>query len=377
MSQFHERYGLTPIINACGKMTHLGAAAVPPEVTSRVMEVMSEFVDMPALLQVADEAIADATGAEGGTVTHCAAAGITVTCAGAMTGDDLGKVLSLPDTTGMKNEVIIQKGHAVNFGAPITQMIRMTGATAVEFGEVNRALPDHMARAITANTAAAVFVLSHHTVQHNQLSFAEFVDIAASHGVPVIVDGAAEAFLARELLEQGAAAVVFSDQKHLNGFTAGVVAGSRALIDATARQGMGLGRAMKPTKEGIVSVIATMEWLRTFDRDAYAADMDAKSDSVVAAMAAIPGVAAIAEPDITGNPQTRAKIIVDPDVAGTTAETVCEALKAGTPSIHPRAHHVDEGFFYIDPVELRLSEVPTVIARLQEILESAKIPAGV
>ena len=51
MSQFHERYGLTPIINACGKMTHLGAAAVPPEVTSRVMEVMSEFVDMPALLK--------------------------------------------------------------------------------------------------------------------------------------------------------------------------------------------------------------------------------------------------------------------------------------------------------------------------------------
>ena len=134
---------------------------------------------------------------------------------------------------------------------------------------------------------------------------------------------------------------------------------------------------MKPTKEGIVSVIATMEWLRTFDRDAYAADMDAKSDSVVAAMAAIPGVAAIAEPDITGNPQTRAKIIVDPEVAGTTAEAVCEALKAGTPSIHPRAHHVDEGFFYIDPIELRLSEVPTVIARLQEILESAKIPAGV
>ena len=178
MSKFHERYGLTPIINACGKMTHLGAAAVPPEVTSRVLEAMSEFIDMPEFLKVASEAIADATGAEAGTVTHCAAAGITVSCAGAMTGDDLGKVLSLPDTTGMKNEVIIQKGHAVNFGAPVTQMIRMTGATAVEFGETNRALPEHMARAINANTAAAVFVLSHHTVQHNQLSFAEFVAVA-------------------------------------------------------------------------------------------------------------------------------------------------------------------------------------------------------
>ncbi len=377
MARFHERYGLTPIINACGKMTHLGAAAVPPEITERVLEVMSEFVEMPDLLRVADAAIADATGAEGGTVTHCAAAGITVTCAGAMTGDDLGNVLSLPDTAGLKNEVVIQKGHAVNFGAPITQMIRMTGATVVEFGEVNRALPAHMGRAITANTAAAVFVLSHHTVQHNQLSFAEFVAVADAHGVPVIVDGAAEAFLARELLEQGAAAVVFSDQKHLNGFTAGVIAGNRALIDATALQGMGLGRAMKPTKEGIVSVIATMEWLRAFDRDAYAADMDAKTDPVVAAMAEIPGVTAISEPDITGNPQARAKISVDPAVTGTTAEAVCEALKAGTPSIHPRAHHVDEGFFYIDPIELRLSEVPTVIERLQEIFQEASVPVQV
>ncbi len=377
MSQFHERYGLTPIINACGKMTHLGAAAVPPEVVGRVVEAMSEFVEMPELLRAADAAIAEATGAEAGTVTHCAAAGIAVTCAGAMAGDDLGQALSLPDTTGMKDEVIIQKGHAVNFGAPVTQMIRMTGAAAVEFGEVNRALPDHMARAITANTAAAVFVLSHHTVQHNQLAFAEFAAIAHRHGVPVIVDGAAEAFLARELLEQGADAVVFSDQKHLNGFTAGVIAGSRALIDAAALQGMGLGRAMKPTKEGVVSVIATMEWLRTFDRDAYVADMDAKTDPVVAAMADVPGVTAIAEPDITGNPQSRAKIIVDPAVAGTTAAAVCDALKAGTPSIHPRAHHVDEGFFYIDPVELRLSEVPTVIARLEEIFQNAGVPAAV
>ena len=377
MSRFHERYGLTPIINACGKMTHLGAAAVPPEVVSRVAEAMSEFVEMPELLGVADAAIAEATGAEAGTVTHCAAAGITVTCAGAMTGDDLGRVLSLPDTTGMKHEVIIQKGHAVNFGAPVTQMIRMSGATAIEFGEANRALPDHMARAITANTAAAVYVLSHHTVQHGQLSFAEFVAVADAHGVPVIVDGAAEAFLARELLEQGAAAVVFSDQKHLNGFTAGVIAGRRALIDAAARQSMGLGRAMKPTKEGVVSVIATMEWLRTFDRDAYAAGMDEKTDIVVAAMAGVPGVTAISEPDITGNPQTRAKLIVDPAVTGTTAEAVCDALKAGTPSIHPRAHHVDEGFFYIDPVELRLSEAPAVIARLEEIFASARVPAAV
>jgi L-seryl-tRNA(Ser) seleniumtransferase len=230
-----------------------------------------------------------------------------------------------------------------------------------------------MEHALTERTAAALFVVSHHTVQHGQLSLREFMRIAHSHGVPVIIDGAAEAFLVRQFLEMGADVVVFSDQKHLCGYTAGVLAGRRALIEAAALQGQGIGRAMKPTKEGVVSVIATMEWLEHLDLAPWEAEVNARTDKVVAALQGIPGITAYAEPDITGNPQTRAKIIVDPKVVGKTAAEVCEELMAGRPSIHPRAHHVDEGFFYIDPIELRDQEVPIVCERLRAILTMAQV----
>ena len=126
---------------------------------------------MTELLAAADVAIAHATGAEAGTVTHCAASAITVLCAGAMTGTHLGKVLALPDTSRMQNEVIIQKRHTVGFGAPVTQMIHLSGAKAVEFGEANRALPEQMEFAITDHTAAAaVRYFSHDGYQRTTLA---------------------------------------------------------------------------------------------------------------------------------------------------------------------------------------------------------------
>ena len=95
MSRYHERYGLTPIINTAGTQTTLGASAVPPEVVERVVEAAPEFARMTELLAAADVAIAHATGAEAGTVTHCAASAITVLCAGAMTGTHLGQSVGL------------------------------------------------------------------------------------------------------------------------------------------------------------------------------------------------------------------------------------------------------------------------------------------
>ena len=271
MSRYHERYGLTPIINTAGTQTTLGASSIPPEVVERVVEAAPEFARMTELLAAADAAIAHATGAEAGTVTHCAASAITVLCAGAMTGSHLGKVLALPDTSRMKNEVIIQKRHTVGFGAPVTQMVHLSGAKAVEFGEANRALPEQMEYAITEETAAALYVISHMTATSGQLSLPAFAEIAHRHKIPVIVDAAAGAFFAHRLLAEGADAVCFSGHKHLCGFTSGVIAGKRDLVAAAALQGTGIGRAMKPSKEGVVSVIERMEWLADLDYAAWEA----------------------------------------------------------------------------------------------------------
>ncbi len=376
MSKYHERYGLTPIINTAGTQTTLGASAVPPQVVERVVEAAPEFARMTELLAAADAAIAHATGAEAGTVTHCAASAITVLCAGAMTGTQLGKVLALPDTRRMENEIIIQKRHTVGFGAPVTQMIHLSGATSVEFGEANRALPEQMEYAITDHTAAALYVVSHMTATSGQLPLSDFAEIAHRHNIPVIVDAAAGALFAHRLLDEGADAVCFSGHKHLCGFTSGVIAGKRGIVEAAALNGKGIGRAMKPSKEGVVSVIERMEWLANLDFAAWEAEQNAKVDVMVAALQDIPGARVFAERDLTGNPQARTKIVVDPEVAGMDAVAVCQAMEAGTPPIYVRDHYAEEGFLFIDPITLRPEDVPTVIARLQEILQPVGAVAG-
>ena len=246
-------------------------------------------------------------------------------------------MLALPDTSRMKNEVIIQKRHTVGFGAPVTQMVRLSGAKAVEFGEANRALPEQMEYAITEETAAALYVISHMTATSGQLSLPAFAEIAHRHNIPVIVDAAAGAFFAHRLLAEGADAVCFSGHKHLCGFTSGVIAGKRDLVAAAAMNGKGIGRAMKPSKEGVVSVIERMEWLANLDYAAWEAGQNAKVDVMVAALQGIPGVNVFAERDVTGNPQTRTKIVVDPDVAGMDAVAVCGGAHRRQPAhLHAR-----------------------------------------
>ena len=186
----------------------------------------------------------------------------------------------------------------------------------MEFGEANRALPEQMEYAITEETAAALYVISHMTATSGQLSLPAFAEIAHRHNIPVIVDAAAGAFFAHRLLAEGADAVCFSGHKHLCGFTSGVIAGKRDLVAAAALQGTGIGRAMKPSKEGVVSVIERMEWLANLDYAAWEAGQNAKVDVMVAALQGIPGVNVFAERDVTGNPQTRTKIVVDPACRG-------------------------------------------------------------
>ena len=189
----HEKFGLRHVINACGKMTHLSGAIVLPEIAAAASESLNHFFVLDELQAVAGRIIADATGAESGCVTACTAAGITLSVAASMTGHSLPRVLQLPDTEGMPSRVLIQKGHCVNYGNPITQAIRLAGATAVELGTVNACTRDFIRYELEkGGVASIVHVESHHTVRFGWLQLSEVVELAHEFDVPVIVDGAAQ-----------------------------------------------------------------------------------------------------------------------------------------------------------------------------------------
>ncbi len=264
-----KRYGLTPVINVSGTMTGLGASRVVPEAIKAGAEIQSSFVRIDELQAKASEVIARITGAEAGFVTACSAAGMSLSIAGCMTGTKLNRIELLPNTDGLPNEIVVQAGHLINYGAPINQAISLTGARIVQVGTAALANFYNLEDCISERTSAALFIVSHHVVQEGQIALSEFISICKDRGVPVILDMASEYDL-QSPIRLGAELVVYSSHKFLGGPTGGIVAGRKDLVRAAYLQNRGIGRPMKIGKEGIAGTIAALEaWEQRDHKAAY------------------------------------------------------------------------------------------------------------
>jgi L-seryl-tRNA(Ser) seleniumtransferase len=364
----YEELHLRRVINASGTLTAYGQSSAHPTVIEAMAAAMPLFFEMDILHARASAAIARATGAEAGFVTACAAAGITIAVAACMAGADPARIAQLPAPAGMKDEVLIQLGHCVDYGAPVTQGVRLAGARVKTIGTVNGTAASLFDASFTPQTVAALYVVSHHTAQYGCIPLPTFVGIANRHGVPVVVDAAAEETQLREILAAGAGLVICSGHKHFRGPTSGIMAGRLDLIRAAYAQNRGIGRHMKIGKEGIIGLMAALEvWTATRREDVIAQE-NARIERMVERLSNLPGIhvrPSWPEPD--PYPIMRAKVVVDPSLAGFNAMALSVLLAQGEPSIRVRAHHVDEGYFLVDPFTLTDAEAEFICQRIQEI----------
>lgn len=366
------RLGLRPIINVSGTMTSLGASIVVPQAVEAVAATLPQFVEIGDLQKLASRTIARLTGGEAGFVTASCAAGITLAVAGTMTGDDRAAIERLPDASRLpRNEVVIQSGHMVGYGAPVEQGIRLAGATVVPVGQATSAESYQLIGAITERTAAALYVVSHHVVQYGQMSLSEFIEVAHAKGVPVIVDAASEYDL-RGFIAAGADIVLYSSHKFLGGPTGGIVAGRKELVRAAYFQNGGIGRGMKVGKEGIVGTIAALEAWEVRDHAGIRARERAALDLWQDALARFEGIDPGIDPDPTHNPLDRLKVNVDAPRAHITAWDLADALGRGERPVIVRDHEVEHGYFYLDPCNLHPGQAEIVAERLTEELEAAR-----
>lgn len=370
-SDIRPSLGLRPVINVSGTMTALGASIVVPEAVAAMTAILPQFVEIDDLQRKASAVIARLCGSEAGFVTASCSAGITIAIAGAMTGDDLYAVERLPDATGLKDEVVIMMGHMVGYGAPVEQAIRLAGAKPVVVGQATNARAYQLAGAITERTAAALYVVSHHTVQYGLLPLEEFATICHERGVPVIVDAASEYDL-RGFLAAGADIVIYSSHKFLGGPTGGIVAGRKALVRAAFIQNGGIGRGMKVGKESVLGTMAALEAWEKRDHTGIRAREQRALELWLASFADRPGVTAVIEPDPTNNPLDRMKLSVDPEEAHITAWDLADALARGAPPVIVRDHEVEHGHFYLDPCNLHPGQEETVAERIVAELETAR-----
>ncbi|MBB1199668.1 D-glucosaminate-6-phosphate ammonia lyase [Enterobacteriaceae bacterium 89] len=365
-ANIYQQLGLKRVINACGKMTILGVSCVAPEVMQATARAAGAFVEIEPLVDRCGELVSRYTGAEDSYVTSCASAGIAISVAAAITCGEESRVAMMPDSTGMANEVVMLRGHNVDYGAPVSSAIRLGGGRVVEVGASNLAVRWQLESAISEKTAALLYVKSHHCVQKGMLSIEVFAEVAQRHNLPLIVDAAAEEDL-QLWVGKGADMVIYSGAKAFNAPTSGFITGRKSWITACKAQHHGIARAMKIGKENMVGLIYALENYHQLGQGVSSALLLPTAEAI----SAIPGFSADIEQDEAGRAIWRIRVRVDSRIVGIDAHEVEAQLRNGEIAIYSRRYNLHLGEFSLDPRTVAEGEMALIVARLKEIASHA------
>jgi len=397
-ASIYERLGVPTVINAHTTATRLSGGIMRAEVADAMREATQWTVDMATLEARACELIAGYTGAEAGYVTAGAAASLLLGTAACVTGLDPARMNRLPDTRGMKNEVVVARSHR-NF---YDHAVRAAGVTLVEVGLSDRfagaGVRDteawEIAAAINANTAAVLYVAG----ADARPALTDVVAAAHAQGVPVIVDAAAQlppAANLRRFIDEGADLVCFSGGKAIGGPQAsGILCGKRDLVMAAALQHLdqdiyweqwnpppalfdksripglphhGIGRPAKVGKEAIVGLLVALEYFVAESDASRMARWTAQCERLLAGLQRVPHATARVVTDRRGSGVPMVHLVLD-DGAGITALELVRRLQDGEPSVQANPSRVHEGVVMFNPVALRPGDEAVIAERVSAVL---------
>ena len=364
-----ERLGVAPIINAAGSITRLGGTRTRPETLDLMSRAARIMVNIDELNRAAGKELARLTGAEAGFVCSGAAGGLLLQAAACIAGNDPMKMRRLPDTEGMKNEIVIHTMHRF----PYDQAYRAAGAKMVEFGDYLFAHPWQLEGAINERTAAVAYLCAPFA-SNKVLPLNRVCEIAHARDLPVIVDAASmlppRANLYR-YLRDGADMVVYSGGKGVRGPQgSGILVGRADLIEAAAAQASPaqfLGRGMKVAKEEVIGLVASLASFVEEDEAAEMAAYRAMAQKAVDALVELPGLRVTLEQDGTNYLIPHAVIRFTDEWRGPSRDSIAAAMEHGSPQIH--LHQLGGPLeLAVDPLNLTEEETEVVIRRLGEEL---------
>jgi len=370
----YRRLGVRRVIHGSGTTTRYGGSILRPEAWEAMREASQTLVNLDELNEAAGAAIAGMLGAEAAFVTAGASSGLILQAAACIAGDDPAKITRLPDTCGMRHEIVIQRAHRFAYD----QAYRVPGGVLVEIGLARRTQPFELEEAIGDRTAAVAYLVSPFTSPPGILTLEQVVEIAHRHAVPVIVDAASmlpPRENLRKFLRLGADLVSFSGGKGIRGpQSTGFLIGRRDLVRAAALNAspnQAIGRAAKTSKEEIAGLVTALELFLAEDE---AAEMKRYHDvctTIVEALADIPGLRVVVEQDAVNRVLPHAVVYFTEDWEGPSGRAVQQALAAGEPHIYVQqgphqGGYVDE--IAVDPINLQPGDDVIVSARLREEL---------
>jgi len=364
----YDDLGVKKVINGSATLTMLGGSLMPAPVLAAMNAAAAHFVEIDELQRKAGERIAAWTRNEGAYISSGAAAGLVLSTAACIAGTDPELRARLPYSDGLKNEIIVHRRGRVGYDFAI----RQAGGKLVEVGDEQGASAAQLEAAISERTAG-IFAFHKHCQTDGIVPIEEQAAIAQRHGIPLVIDAAAQIPPAAnlwELTRRGADLVLFSGGKGLRGpQSSGLILGRKHLIEACAFHACPrpfIGRGMKAGKEEIAGLLAAVRWTLDQDEAALLRGYEAMVERVIAAFAGDPRVRARRSfPSEAGQPMPRAELIL----TGGGRDELLRQLQAGDPVMMLAASGAD-GLF-LNPQTLQEGEEELIVARIKQILSGA------
>ena len=253
---FFKELGLRTFINAAGTYTSMTGSLMPKEVIEAIGYSADEYVNLDDLQDKVGERIAELLECEYATVSSGCFGAMSIGMAGVITGKDPKKVKQLPNTNGMKNEVIMQESHSIGYAQALTNV----GAKIVKVKTAKQ-----LENAISNKTCMLWFLNAH--TDRGEIKWEEFISLGKKYKIPTFIDCAADVPPVENLFrftKMGFDLVAFSGGKGLRGpQSAGLLLGKREYIEAarmhTPPRGETIARGMKVNKEEVLGMLAALE----------------------------------------------------------------------------------------------------------------------
>ncbi|MCA2968726.1 MAG: aminotransferase class V-fold PLP-dependent enzyme [Acidobacteriaceae bacterium] len=362
---YFKDLGVRPLINAAGTYTMFTASLMQPEVMDAINYASKHFVRLSELHDAVGKRIAELLGAEAAMVSAGAASALTLGTAGVLTGMDQKKVLQLPDLTGLKSEVIVQKSHRVGYD----HAIRNCGVKLIEVET-----RDQLLRAINEKTAMMFFL--NWANNDGQVKDQEFAQIGLDKGIPTMTDCAADSLPLENMTrfnKMGFSLVIFSGGKGIRGpQSAGVLMGKKEIIAAARLNGPPngdtIGRGMKVNKEELLGMMVAVETFMKRDHAADWKEWERRVALIGDAAKSIPSVKAEQYVPAIANHVPHLRLTWDPAKVKLSYKDVAVKLREGDPSIEvvpgSNKDSLEVGVWMLQPGEDKI-----VARRLREVLK--------
>jgi uncharacterized pyridoxal phosphate-dependent enzyme len=385
-SKILDSLGVRSWINARNWSTIIGGTWIDDRVLEAMNEVAKTFVDMRQLFASADERVAELCKVDEAHITTGTGAAMELSVAGCIAGEDYGKWLRLPNTEGMKNEVVVPRGHFIAY----TPQWTASGAKTVEYGQagVLRSYKKELESVITDKTCCLTYTVSYNTVPRGKIPLEEIIEVGERNSIPVVVDAASDLPPVSNLhkfTDMGADIVCISGGKAIkapNNTGMMLGQGKGVKIIKTVREHTfphaGWGRGHKISKEQIVGLVKALEIFIEEGDSLYEKQMNT-AENIQRKLNEIPGIDAVVIP----NDETYHEHPVMPHVPrvllewdserfGFTADELDKMVAVEDPpiflrNIHYYNYYTNREWRLIDTYYLRPTEEKIIVNRLKQI----------